>query len=236
MIDFIIYEESWELRTRYEMILLNYFGCRQDKFKIYDYIRYDNNTCNNKVYILGDENPDISIKIAKSIRGNGDWNSQIIIINRELIDYNDDKLLILDHLVSDDLLMENLKVTLSTASKIIDSKKSLCFKMFGEIFKIPYRDILYIEKNNNKNYCTIVTNDDFYIINDTINNLEEKLESSCFFKTHRSCIVNLENVCSYDCSSNTLYFDKHCVDLITREKRPILKNRLLESKVFNKKN
>jgi len=232
MLDFIIYEENWELRTKYEMIILNYLGCRQDRFRIYDYIRYEKNSCNNRIYILGDENPDVPIGIAKEIRETGDWDSQIIIITKEAIDYIDHGLLILDHLVIDSCLRENLKMALSTVTKIFASKKNLCFKMCGEIFQIPYRDILFIEKGNSLNYCTIYTSEDDYIIKDTINHLEERLESSCFLKTHRSCIVNLENVVSYNYSSNTLYFDNYCVNLISREKRSIVKDRLLDSKIF----
>lgn len=232
MTDFIIYEENWEMYTRYKMILLNFLGSREEKFKIYNYDKYENNICNNKVYILAGAKLEINLKIVKNIRQQGDWNSQIILINDKEYNNKCNRLLILDYIVKDENLKDNLKLALLTAIKIISNNKVLCFICDGEIYNIPYDDILYIEKSNNQNYSTIYTKNTSYNINDTICNLNMKLEDVSFMKTHRSCIINLNNVKAYDYLENIIYFKDRETNLISKQKRTLLKERLLHKKVI----
>ena len=65
----------------------------------------------------------------------------------------------------------------------------------------------------------------------TINNLEKKLDSTYFMKTHRSCIVNIYNINNYNYSTNTVNFiNDRKIDLIAREKKKILKQKLIKNK------
>lgn len=232
MTDFIIFEESWEMYTRCKMIILNFLGSREEKFKIYDYNKYENNVCNNKIYILTSSNLETNLKIAKKIRKQGDWNSQIILINENEYNNKCNRLLILDYIIKDEKLKENLKLALLTAIKIISNNKVLSFVCDGEIYNIPYKDILYIEKSNNQNHSKIYTKNASYNINDTICNLNIKLEDVSFMKTHRSCIINLNNVKAYDYLENIVYFKDREINLISKQKRTQLKERLLHKKVI----
>lgn len=231
MTDFIIYEENWELHNNYKMIILNFLGCREDKFKIYDYETYQNNICNNKIYILGSDNSKKALTIAKKIRSQGDWDSQIIVMTSKENNDKHNKLLILDYIMKDEKLKENLKSALIAANKILSNCKRLSFVSDGEIYKLPYKDILYIEKVNNQNYCIIYTKTDSYNINATISYLEEELNDICFMKTHRSCIVNLNNIKTYNYCENIIYFKNAKIDLISRNKRQVLKERILNNKI-----
>ena len=57
---------------------------------------------------------------------------------------------------------------------------------------IDISDILYCEVENNK--VKMVTTNDVFELSECLSNLEEKLPSDQFFKTHRSFIVNLTKI------------------------------------------
>ena len=64
-------------------------------------------------------------------------------------------------------------------------------------------------------------------IRKTIKELEEELSNTIdFFKTHRSCIVNLKNVKHIDFENNTIKFVNKKIDLISRANKKALKERL----------
>lgn len=233
MINFIVYETNARIRNNYELMILNFIGNREEKFKIFTDQSQTNN--NNNIYIISNQNIKTALKIATSIRKNNDWKSQIIIISnikgvkKELLINN---LLILDYIDNNENYYNKLKEDLYIAYKILTTDKTLNYNLNNEINKIPYKDILYIEKNNNQNYCTIYTENNEYIVKETINNLEKQLDKAIFMKTHRSCIVNLHNINHYNCSQNIITFsNKKEIDLISRDKRKILKSRLINNMI-----
>lgn len=237
MINFVIYENELELKNCYEMIILNILGNKQENFKIIDYLDEYQKNCDRNIYILSSKDIFETLDIAKKIRDSGDWTSQIIIIsNLEKEDNSifSNRLLILDYIDYNDNINESLKRAICVAYKILTKNKTLNFRFNGETYRIPYQNILFIEKGNNLNYCTIYTkHDNQYIIKDTINNLEEKLDSAYFMKTHRSCIVNLYNILYYNYADNIIKFKNKEIDLIARERRQILKSKLIEEKIEN---
>ena len=236
MINFIIYENDKKLRNYYELVILNFIGTREEKFKIFDYKKCKKQSYNRSIYILSSYDVKDVIDIAKHIRNSDDWYSQIIIIsnfknlNTKLLS---NKLLVLDYINYNSDIKERLKEDLYLAYRILTKEKTLNFILNGEIYKIPYQNILYIEKSNNQNYCTIHTPTNSYIINDTISNLEEQLDSVYFIKTHRSCIVNLYSIKQYNRIDNSISFYKSSktIDLITRDKRKILKERIIDNQI-----
>ena len=122
---------------------------------------------------------------------------------------------------------KELRETLGVAVGIFTKQKSITFTLNGELYQIPYNQILYIEKSLNNNNCKIVTNDGEYFTRDTIQHLEETLSNDQrFMKTHRSCIVNLSNVSSVDLANNIIFFPNKQIDLIARNKKRELKERL----------
>lgn len=239
MINFVIYENELELKNSYEMIILSILGNKQENFKIIDYLCESQKNCDRNIYILSSEDIFELLEIAKKIRDSGDWTSKIIIIsNLEKVDNSifSNRLLILDYINYNynDNINDALKRAICVAYKILTKNKTLNFRFNGETYRIPYQNILFIEKGNNLNYCTIYTkHDNQYIIKETINNLEEKLDSAYFMKTHRSCIVNLYNILYYNYADNIIKFKNKQIDLIAREKRQILKSKLIEEKIEN---
>lgn len=238
MINFVLYEDSTEMRERYKRIILKFIGSKNNNYKIIEIDKYDNESENklnsidgNKIYLLDVEVPGKSgLDLARKIRSNGDWESQIIVITSHEqysnVGYTS-KLLMLDFISKYSDIEKELKNTLNIAMDIISKQKSLTFTLNGEIYQIPYNKILYIEKSLNNNNCKIVTNEGEYYTRDTIQNLEKTLaEDHRFMKTHRSCIVNLNNISSVDLSNNIIFFNDKQIDLISRDKRKELKERL----------
>lgn len=229
MIEFIVYEKNIELKNFYERIIHNFLGKREENFKVFDFGETENTKDCRNIYILSSQNCKEILDIARKIRKNDDWNSQIILIsNFENAKYNvfNNRLGILDYINSNDKVCNKLKLALYTAYKILNLDKTVSFILNNEVHKIPYYDILYIEKSNNQNYCLIHTEDKEYRITDTIKDLEEKLDPAFFFKTHRSCIVNIHNIISYNCNNDTICFKNKHTDMVARERKKLLKNRL----------
>ena len=67
------------------------------------------------------------------------------------------------------------------------------FSYRRNIYRIPYNEINYIEKESNIKRCIIHTIKDDYYISLPITKLEEILINS-FVKTHQSCIINTNNI------------------------------------------
>jgi hypothetical protein len=234
MVNFILNENDTEKRSFLEVIILNFIGTREEKFKIQRFDTYKPNDNNEDIYILSTNTITEAIKISTNIRKRDNWNSQIIIISnlksikpKELIN----NLLILDYIDIDSNITERLKKTLYIGYKLVTKDKSLVFSYNGEINKVLYNSILYIEKGNNQNYCTIHAIGKEYIIKTTINKLENQLDGTYFLKVHRSCIINIYNIKNYNYSKNviTLKNNKKCY-LIARDKRKILKEKLTKTK------
>ena len=232
MIDFIIYEKDYQLNEHYKNIIYNFLGCKNDEFKIYNYDEINKSISSNKIYIIESPNIKHCLKLVQEIREKDDWYSQIIILNSNTSKLKNNHLLILDiispnHKNSKLLLIK----AITKAYNILTSNKPFKYLLNGEINISPYRDILFIEKGNNQNYCTIFTKNKKYIVKDTINNLEIKLDNIIFMKTHRSCIVNLNNITSYNYSENIIFFNQIATDLISRERRKYLKQHLLTHQI-----
>ncbi|MCJ7468444.1 MAG: response regulator [Maribacter sp.] len=59
----------------------------------------------------------------------------------------------------------------------------------GKMEKLLLNDILYIEAD--RNYCTIITSTEIFVLTCTLKTMEDKLPKADFLRVHRSFIVNL---------------------------------------------
>ncbi|MDX1805825.1 MAG: LytTR family DNA-binding domain-containing protein [Paenisporosarcina sp.] len=92
-----------------------------------------------------------------------------------------------------------------------NSRKKLPFKFNGSMFFIPYDDIFFIEKAGKK--CLIHTKEGTFETYERISVLARLLDKS-FFLSHRSNIVNLDNILYIKPKNETFLayfrnFDKH---------------------------
>lgn len=236
--NFIIYENDPKYINLYQKVIFKLMGPNNLNYNIHIFNQYNQETKQelkaiegNKIYLLTIKVDGKSgLELAKIIRKIGDWQSPIIIITNyeeyQKASYKD-KILMLDFISKKDDVETSLLNTLTIALDIISSYKSLCFLSHGEVYQIPYHDILYIEKNINNNSSVIVTKSNNYQIRQTICNLEKQLDNSTnFVKTHRSCIVNTQNIKHINFDTGIITFDKHKTALLARSNKKELKDKM----------
>lgn len=236
--NFIIYEDEKEYGMRYKNVIHKLLGSLTLNYKIVEISEYSD-SCQqtldeidgNKVYILDIEVPGKSgLELARTIRKTGDWNSPIIIVTShdefKTVGYTA-KILMLNFISKDSNLEQDLYETLEVALEINLANKALRYTNKGELYHIPHQDILYIEKSLNDNISNIVTKNKTYNIRKTIKELEQELAGNVnFIKTHRSCIVNLQNIKHIDFENNIIAFINKEIDLLSRSNKKALKERM----------
>lgn len=246
MINFIIYEDEEKMRNIYKEVINKFFGNNNQSYKIIELSSYEEYKRNKvsvidgeKIYLLDIDVPGkTGLELAREIRKSEDWNSQLIVItaNEELKEESlTGKMLMLDFISKGDDIKIKLKETIMVAYNILSANSLIQIKQKGEIYQIKCKSILYIEKNLNDNYITIVTKNDKITFKCSINHAADYLNNDPrFMKTHRSCIVNLLNIEKYDYVSNIIKFNnKTSIDYISREKKKELKERLLNYQLNN---
>lgn len=240
MINFIIYEDEKKYREMYISIILKIIGSMQFAYKITEIDKYDKTTMSKinklvgkKIFILDIEVPGKSgLDLAREIRNNGDWNSQMIVATTHEQLKNatlTSRMLMLDFISKYFDLEDSLKDSLKLSLNILENHRSLNFQYNGELYQIPYNDILYIEKNVDDPYSTIVTKISTIEIKRMIGVIEKELsDDKRFYRTHRSCIVNIDNITSVELKNNVIWFGKKSTMLLSRDRKAGLKE-LLEN-------
>ena len=240
MINFIIYEDNKEWQEYYRKAVLKVIGHKQDKYQILVLDRYNkeaqrklDNLLGKHIFLLDMEVPGKSgLDLARQIRNTGDWESQMIMITSHDCFKEEgftSKILMLDFIKKKDTenIEEKITDAIVIALRIHSRHKHFKFTYNNELFQIPYKEILCFEKDLNNNYTTIFTKTKPYKMKQSITKIETELLSvPYFFKTHQSCIVNLENIERVDFTSNTIYFNGHQTDLLSRNKKKELKEKI----------
>lgn len=238
MINFIIYEDEKKFREKYISIILKLIGGMKLAYRIHEFEKYDQTVISKlkkitgkKIYVLDIEVPGKSgLDLARDIRNNGDWLSPMIIVTTHDHLKNTaltSRMLMLDFISKFYNCEESLKETLKLSLNIIENHQSLNFQYNGELIQIPYDDILFIEKNVEDLYSTVVTTSERITIKKTISSIEEELKKdSRFFKTHRSCIINLDKVTSVELRDCIIHFGNVETPLLSRDKKSELKIKL----------
>lgn len=236
MINYIIYAGSKNEFNLYKKVIQEFMNDKEDEYMIYKYSD-DNHICGKKIYFF-DLKKINDFAIIKKIRFYGDWNSQIIASlenknNNKFDILKIKKLFYFDVIVKDTEWFDKLNLFLKIDYNILNRKKSLCFKYCNELYDILYNDICYIEKNLCNNDSTIVTKNNKYTINLSINKIMNLLNCDYrFYKCHRSCIVNIYNINSYDISNNIIKFDNDSISLVSRDKKKELENKIMERNII----
>lgn len=87
---------------------------------------------------------------------------------------------------------KNIETLLETTSKQPDDQNRIVVKNGSDIRIVPVQDIMYIEAYDD--YVKLFTRDTYYLKKKTMNYYEQVLDSSKFFRTHRSYIINLQEL------------------------------------------
>ena len=178
------------------------------------------NNNKRKIYIIDNNMIDLAYRIRKN-----DFISIIIIINScnlSDIELLHKKLLILDYIYLNNDYDDNLLKDINMGLKILLSDNVFSFKYNYIIYRIPYTDINYIEKEPNVKRCIIHTIDSKYYIVNSIENIYNSLDAM-FIKSSQSCIINVMNIKYLDCTNNVICFNNgDMTNLITDKVKKLL--------------
>ena len=180
-----------------------------------------------KVYILDIELGDVSgLEIASEIREK-DLDSIIIFVTAHNECKNDifySRLLAIDYIPKDRFWQERFESTLVHTIKAVNRRRVLAFDFNHNSYRVPFDDILYIEKVQDNPKCIIYTeNGAKYEINSTITKLINILGPN-FFQSHKSCIINIDKIKKINYADNTITFiNNECVYLLSNRKKKELK-------------
>ena len=216
MIKFVICEDSNEaLETASKYVvkaLMNY----DIEYKILKFNEYNNkfkkvmnDDTDIKIYILDIELPTISgLEIASEIR-EIDNESIIIFVTAHSECKNDifySRLGAIDFISKYNRYEERLADTIEYVIDKLYKNKVLSFTYNYVYTKLRYKEINYIEKAPSQNKCIIhEVNGEQKFITTSIVRLKSKLKPT-FFQTHKSCLVNLDNIRQIDYANYTIYF------------------------------
>lgn len=236
---FIIYEDEQASRTLYQELILKLVGKNDEQYRIIEIEKYDRKRIKEimdlegrKVFILDIEVPGKSgLDLAREIRKvYDDWDSQMIIVtNHHQFESNRfmGRLLMLDFVSKYYNCEEHLREALQDAIHILDKGKFFSFTVDGELYKVPYRSILYIEKDKDEEKVLLVTKTRRKLIKMPINKIWKELESdSRFFKSSRSCIINIHNITKVDLNKRIIKFGKVEISSLARDRKKELKERI----------
>lgn len=233
MLRFIVCEDKKQYQDKISVIINKVMMPYNFEYKISKYTEYNEelskiikNENEQKIYILDIELPEISgLEIASEIREE-DLDSSIIFLTVHPECQNDifySRLLAIDFINKDKLWQDRLEETIIYTIKSIDKKRVLSFEFNHNSYRLPMNKILYIEKIQDNSKCRIIMEDDsIYEINQSISNLMDILGPS-FYQSHKSCIVNIEQIKRINYSDSTITFknDKTVYLLSSRNKKGI---------------
>ncbi|MBQ6495232.1 MAG: LytTR family transcriptional regulator [Bacilli bacterium] len=239
MINFVICSSSNSYLHLYKEIIHKLMNDKKTDYRIHAINSFSfDNIKGRKIFIFDFIDED-NVKFIKELRLSKDNYSPIICIFDNNV-FSDNELLwfkknySVDVIFRKDNIYELLSIYLNINYNIVNRNKSLCFKYCNELFHILYNDIYYIEKNLCNNDSTIVTKDCKYIINLSINKIMNILDNdNRFYKCHRSCIVNIDNIVSYDISNNIIKFYNDTIALVSRNRKRELENKIIDRNYVN---
>ncbi|MES2514341.1 MAG: LytTR family transcriptional regulator DNA-binding domain-containing protein [Bacteroidota bacterium] len=87
---------------------------------------------------------------------------------------------------------KNMQQLLENTPKQPDEKNRIVVKNGSDIRIVPMADVMYIEAYDD--YVKIFTKDTYFLKKKTMNYYEQVLDSNLFFRTHRSFIINIQEL------------------------------------------
>jgi len=219
MIKFIICEDNQNFLQKITEELNKIMMPVNHEYKIFRFKEYNEELQNimddpkdEKIYILDVEMPEISgLEIASEIR-EIDEESTIIFLTSHPECKNDvfySRLLALDYIHKGKIWKERFNETIKYVLKRINKKKILRFDFQANSYRIPLEKINYVEKVQSLKKCLIHTTDGkVYPITRNLTGVEKML-SEAFYKSHKSFIINIENIKHIDYTENKVIFNNN---------------------------
>ncbi len=188
-----------------------------------------------KIYILDIEKlDDDNLKIINLIKQDDPFGIVIFMSNHsKYLNYVlDNKLMVLDFISKKSFYIERLKDDIDMAVDKIFSQRTFVFSYNHVIYRIPYMQINYIEKEPLAKRCIIHTINGSFNIVSSLDKLYLTLGKN-FYRVHQSCIVNMNNVSYVDLINNIISFkNDDIIDMISNKAKRELKNSTSKFQIY----
>lgn len=216
MIKFIICDDNKEALEIANKAVTKAMMDYDIEYKVLKFTKYDEklkeqikDEFNTKIYILDIELPIVSgLEIASEVRETDD-DSIIIFVTAHPECKNDifySRLEAIDYISKYHRYEERVEETIKHIMTKRYRTKTFSYT-YGHIHnKLLYKEITYIEKEPLQNRCIIhLINKDEKYITKTIANIKKEL-APMFFQTHKSCLINIDNIKYINYAKFTIYF------------------------------
>ena len=233
MIKFVVYDDEIEYRKMIKNSINNVMSNLDIDYKIEEFATYNSKMMTTidddsmKIYIMDIQIPNgvSGIDVARKVRIK-DWNSIIILVTA----YNElgyealkAQIMLLDFISKFNDCSNQLNRVIKKAVSKIDNKKVLIFESSDMTYRVYTDDIIYILKDSVERKSIIKTDYNEIVVNQTITNLLNMLDSR-FFLSHRSCIINTDKVDVIDWKNNIIHFKNgEEIDYLARDKKKELR-------------
>lgn len=216
MIKFIICDDNKEALDIANKAVTKAMMDYDIEYKVLKFTKYDEklktqikDELNTKIYILDIELPMVSgLEIASEIREMDD-DSIIIFVTAHPECKNDifySRLEAIDYISKYYRYEERIEETIKHIMNRKYRNNTFSFTYNHVHNKLLYKEITYIEKEPLQNRCIIhLMNKDEKTISKTILNVKKEL-GSMFFQSHKSCLINVDNIKAIDYKHYTIYF------------------------------
>lgn len=239
MISYILCENEKEFRKKIRKQIEDFMLNNDEEYQILEFENYNGKfekavqkEMGLKVYFL-DIKTDYGsgIDAARYIREDqGDWTSLILILTafaQYRYEALSTRLFLLDFISKIDECTKKVEEALEITMKHYGSKeRSLNYEYNYKVRRIDCRDIIYIAKEQDSKRSEAHTTYGIFKIPMSLNEIMEKIDER-FFRAHKSMIVNLDKIATYDIKSNTVTFENgQTTNLVARNKRKELVERV----------
>ena len=232
MLDIVVYENKKDfIINNIESINLSIY---EKNVSVYKYDSYTSklemfikDNKHKKIYILDDEVDGVSgLELAVKIR-KYDWDSIIILIinfDKYIHDVFNTRLMAMNIIYRDTNCGISLVDDIKMAISIITKREVFTFRYNHIVYRIPYNQICYIEKESMIKRCIIHTINEDYYITENISSILSHLNDS-FCRTHQSCIVNINNISRVDLRNNIIVFNNgDRTDMLNSKMKKVIKD------------
>ena len=239
VISFIIISENNVLTDLLIKIVKRFLYGSNDYYRVHDFSSYNSTTWSKickiegkRIYLISSELTKVNcFDLDRKIREDLSVIDPIILVtpkSKKISIKRSNGALILEIIEQNRQFVKDMFIALESAYKVSNKILTLSFSSFDEVYRLPYDDIYYIEKDINDDTITIYTKDDTYTHYSSIKKMAIKLSDDIrFFKIHRSCIINIFKVCSFNCKSNIITFDNGMtINLVSKDRKKEFINRL----------
>lgn len=232
MVNYILCEDDRVFRKALKDQIEKFMMKSDIKYEFYEFDNYNQGfedvvtkDIGFKVYFL-DIKTDYGsgIDAARYIREQEqDWVSIIVIITA-FSEYRyealSNRLFLLDFINKLDNCKNKVNEVLEITMKHYDNKeKSISYEYNYTMYKIEFRNIIYIEKEQDSKRSIIHTTYGNFKIPMSLNEVMKHLDER-FIRLHRSMIANMDKIARYDIKSNKITFENgQTTNLISRSKR-----------------